>query len=203
MNSMAMVSPAMMTLTSVAMMVAMMLPSLTPTLWRHHRHLRAMRTPRAGQGTALVAAGYASVWTVIGLVLFAMSAEPPFAPWATGAVVLVGGMVQRSRWKAERLLRCRDACVTHVALSSSVMTAWSVGCRLGIDCGLSCAAPMAVLFVGGLMDARMMLVITAAITAERVAPAGARISRMTGALALIAGLIRCMRAIGVTMSGTA
>ena len=53
---------------------------------------------------------------------------------------------------------------------------------------------MAVLFVGGLMDARTMLVITVAITAERVAPAGVRIARLTGTLALVVGLAVCARA---------
>lgn len=203
MSSMSMMSPAMTALTTVAMMVAMMLPSLAPTLWRYHRHLRAVRLPRAGQRTTLFAVGYASVWTTIGVALFAMSAElspmglasptdPPFAPWA-GAVVLCVGALQRSRWKEKQLLRCRQACVTARAIPTNVMMAWRDGCRLGVDCGLSCAAPMAVLFIAGLMDARMMLVITAAITAERVSPAGARIARLTGALALVAGLVMCVR----------
>jgi len=51
------------------------------------------------------------------------------------------------------------------------------------------------------MNARMMLVITAAITVERVTPSGARVARFTGALALIAGLVVCVRAIEVAMSG--
>ena len=209
MSSMPMMPLAMTALMTVAMMIAMMLPSIAPTLWRYHRHLCAIRMPRAGQRTTLFAVGYAGVWTTIGLALFAMSAElspmgmdPPFAPWA-GAVVLCVGALQRSRWKAERLLRCGHACVTARAVPRNVMTAWRDGCRLGVDCGLSCAAPMAVLLVTGLMDARMMVVITAAITAERVAPAGARIARLTGAVALVAGLVMCVRAIEVTMSGAA
>jgi predicted metal-binding membrane protein len=193
MSSMAMVSPVTSALMSVAMMVAMMLPSVAPTLWRHHRDLRAMRAPQANQRTALLAAGYASVWTIIGLALFKMSAEASFTPWAAGMVVLFGGVVQRSRWKAERLRRCRETCVTDAAGARSVMTAWRDGCRLGIECGLSCAAPLAILFVAGLMDARAMFVITAAITAERVVPAGVRVARMTGALAVIAGLVMCVR----------
>jgi hypothetical protein len=44
------------------------------------------------------------------------------------------------------------------------------------------------------MDAPMMLVITAAISAERVTPSGERIARLTGAVALIVGLIMCVRA---------
>ena len=74
-----MMSPAMTALMTVAMMVAMMLPSIAPTLWRYHRHLRAMRMQRAGQRTTLFAAGYAGVWTTIGLALFAMGWEIVFS----------------------------------------------------------------------------------------------------------------------------
>ena len=199
-----MTSPAMTALMTVAMMVAMMLPSFAPTIWRYHRHLRAARMPRASQRTTLFAAGYATVWSAIGLALFAMSvdwspmataspADSPFAPWA-GAIIVSVGVLQRSRWKARLLLRCREACVTAGPIPTNVMTAWRDGGRLGVTCGLSCAAPMAVLLVAGLMDARMMAVVTAAITAERVVPAGTRIARLTGALALVAGFVMCARA---------
>src|SRR4051812_10700094 len=116
-----MTSQSMMTLMTVAMMVAMMLPSLAPTLWRYHRHLRAMRLPRAAEQTTLFAAGYASVWTMIGLALFALTAtldpmgmvmaspaDAPFVPSALGAVLVCAGVLQRSRWKARQLLRCRE-----------------------------------------------------------------------------------------------
>ena len=200
-----MMSPAATALMTVAMMVAMMLPSVAPTLWHHHRHLRAARTPHAAQRTALFAVGYASVWAMICLALFAMSVElspmrmasstaPPLAPW-TGAVVLCAGVLQCSRWKARQLLRCRHTCVTADAIRDHVVTAWREGSRLGIDCSLSCAAPMAMLFVAGLMDIRMMAVITAAITAERVAPGGVRIARATGTLAVAAGLVMYIRGV--------
>jgi predicted metal-binding membrane protein len=203
MISMSMMSPVM----TASMMVAMMLPSITPTLWRHHRHLRATRTLRARQRTALFALGYASVWTTIGLALCAMNAElsrvgvssamnAPFAPSIVGAVIVCAGVLQCSRWKAKQLLRCRQACTAPSAIRKNVMSAFGDGCRLGLDCGLSCAAPMAVLFVAGLMDARMMVVITAAITAERIVPSGARVARLTGAIALIAGLVMGVRLIG-------
>jgi predicted metal-binding membrane protein len=206
MSSTSMMSPVM----TASMMVAMMLPSITPTLWRHRRHLRATRTLRAGRRTTLFALGYASVWTTIGLALSALSAElsrtrvgspmnAPFAPSIIGAVILCAGILQRSRWKEKQLLRCRQACAAPSTVSKSVMSALGDGSRLGLDCGLSCAAPMAVLFVTGIMDARMMLVITAAITAERVGPSGARIARLTGALAMIAGSVMCVRAIGPSM----
>ncbi|HEY5063156.1 MAG TPA: DUF2182 domain-containing protein [Gemmatimonadaceae bacterium] len=201
---MPMMSPATSALMTVAMMVAMMLPSLAPSLWRYHRRLRVARVPRAGQRTTLFAMGYAGVWTTIGLGLFVMSAElfpkgiasatdSPIARWA-GAVVLCAGVLQRSRWKAKRLLRCREADVPARAAPRNVTAALREGCRLGVDCGLSCAGPMVVLLVAGLMDTRTMMVITAAITGERVAPGGARIARVTGAVALAAGVVMCLRA---------
>jgi len=203
-------SPAMMALEMVAMMVAMMLPSLASAAWGVHRRLRAMRVSRAAQRTALLSIGYTSVWSVIGLALFvsdmAMSptrmaspAASRLAPWTIGAVMVCAGLVQRSRWKANQLLRCRREGAAVRAIGGSVMMALIDGYRLGAACALSCAAPMAVLIAAGLMDTRMMLVITAAISAERVAPAGARIARFTGAIALVAGLATCLRAINASM----
>jgi predicted metal-binding membrane protein len=168
-------------LMTVAMMVAMMLPSIVPTVWRYHRRLRAMRTPRARRRTTVFVAGYASVWTAISLALFAMSTVVSATPFVAGVVLLCAGALQRSRWKANQLVRCRTVCVS--------TRSWRDGWQLGVDCGLSCSAPMAVLFVSGLMDARMMVAIAAAITAERVAPVGQLVARATGALALIAGFV--------------
>jgi predicted metal-binding membrane protein len=46
--------------------------------------------------------------------------------------------------------------------------------RFGLHCGLSCANLTAILLVAGVMDLRAMTVVTAAITAERLAPTGER-----------------------------
>ena len=198
-----MMFPATAALMTAAMMVAMMLPSLAAALWCYHRDLRTMRTPHARGRTMLFAAGYAAVWGTVGLVLFAMrpasslgsEAWPhaPFVSLATGMVVLCAGALQRSRWKTRQLARCRQSCVPAL-VSTRVAAAWCDGCRLGVDCTLSCAAPMAVLLVAGLMNAPVMMVVTAAITAERVAPAGSRIARLTGALALVVGAVMCATA---------
>ena len=186
-------------LTTIAMMVAMMLPSIAPTVRRHHRRLRSLRVCRAGSRTTLFFAGYAAVWAAIGLAMFAMNVglsttamssptDPHVRMWAAG-VVLGGGLLQRSRWKARRLRRCAQACVDAAPCAGSFAAAWRGGRRLGIDCGLSCVPPMAVLLVSGVMDLRMMALTTAAITAERVAPAGERIARLTGTVAVLAGLV--------------
>ncbi|HKN64646.1 MAG TPA: DUF2182 domain-containing protein, partial [Gemmatimonadaceae bacterium] len=70
------------------------------------------------------------------------------------------------------------------------------GCRFGLRCTSSCAAFMMVLLVAGLMNTTIMLLVTAAITAERLVPAGARIARVTGALTIVVGAIICLGAGG-------
>src|SRR6516225_6586428 len=54
----------------VVMMVAMMLPCLIPTLWRHRQAVVTKGETRPGWLTALVGVGYFFVWTVFGIVIF-------------------------------------------------------------------------------------------------------------------------------------
>src|SRR3982751_6022495 len=49
------------------MMVAMMLPSLVPVLWRYHQAVGPTGEAHRGWLTALVGAGYFFVWTVFGM----------------------------------------------------------------------------------------------------------------------------------------
>ena len=203
MNAMPMMHPAVAAPMSAAMMVAMMLPSLAAGLWHYRRHLGALQTSYADARTTLYAAGYAAVWSVVGLLLFATSKLSPSAPalsptansLVVGAVILSSGAVQRSRWKARQLALCRTACVS-ARVRTSVMTAWSDGCRFGLRCTSSCIAPMTLLLVTGLMNITIMLLVTAAITAERLMPGGARIARLTGTVTIVAGAIICLQAGG-------
>jgi len=51
----------------VVMMVAMMLPSLVPMLWRYRQAVGRTGETRLGWLTALVGVGYFLVWTVFGM----------------------------------------------------------------------------------------------------------------------------------------
>src|SRR6516225_2166287 len=51
----------------VVMMVAMMLPSLVPTLWRYRQTVDRTGEKPLGQLTALVGVGYFSIWTIVGI----------------------------------------------------------------------------------------------------------------------------------------
>ena len=189
----------------VVMMVAMMLPSLVPMLWRYRQAVGRTGETRLGRLTALVGAGYFFVWTVLGMAAFPLGValaaiemqQPALAravPIAVGVVVLLAGSLQLTAWKARRLACCRQAPGRCRALSADVGTAWRHGLRLGLHCSYCCAGPTAILLVIGVMDLRAMAVVTAVITAERLAPAGERVARVIGLLVVGAGLILIARA---------
>jgi predicted metal-binding membrane protein len=54
----------------VVMMVAMMLPSLVPMLWRYRQAVGRTDKTRLGRLTALVGVGYFFVWTALGMATF-------------------------------------------------------------------------------------------------------------------------------------
>ncbi len=174
------------------MMVAMMLPALLPEL----------RNYRPGMAV-LMAAGYFLVWTVLGLLVFALGAAltqillqmntvARAAPALSGLVVLLAGAFQFTAWKARHLACCRK---NPVSLPAQAITAWRKGVRLGLHCVCSCAGLTATLLVVGVMDLRVMALVTAAITAERLAADGRRVARATGSVAVAAGLLLMARAV--------
>ena len=192
----------------VVMMVAMMLPSLVPMLRRYRAWVGRPGEARLGLLTALVGAGYFFVWAGLGAVVFpvgvALAAaemdQPALArvvPITAGVVVLVAGSLQFTAWKARHLACCREAPGCSRALPADAGTAWRLGLRLGLRCCSCCSGLTAILLVIGVMDLRAMAVVTAAITAERLAPAGERVALATGTAFVGAGLLLIARAAGL------
>jgi predicted metal-binding membrane protein len=188
----------------VPMMVAMMLPSLVPMLRRYRQAIGGTGATNVVRLTTLVGAGYYLVWTVLGLIAFPLGAalaaiemrQPAVAraaPIAAGAIVLVAGVVQYTRWKARHLAFCREAPRRGRTLPADAGAAWRHGLRLGLHCSYSCAGLTAIVLVLGVMDLRVMVVVTAAITAERLAPAGVRVARAIGVVVIAAGLFLLVR----------
>ncbi|MGC2042174.1 MAG: DUF2182 domain-containing protein, partial [Paraburkholderia caledonica] len=58
----------------VVMMIAMMLPSLAPVLWRYDEALRRAGHARAALMTLLAGVGYFAVWAALGTALFVFGA---------------------------------------------------------------------------------------------------------------------------------
>jgi predicted metal-binding membrane protein len=193
----------------VVMMVAMMLPSLVPTLWRYRQAVGRAGETRLARPTALVGVGYFSVWTVFGMAAFPLGIavaavemqQPTLAravPIAIGGVVLIAGALQFTAWKARHLACCRAAPGRGGTLPADAGTAWRHGVRLGLHCSYCCGGLMAILLVIGVMDLPAMAVVGAAITLERLAPAGERVARAIGAVVVGAGLFLIARAAGLS-----
>jgi predicted metal-binding membrane protein len=190
------------------MMVAMMLPSLVPMLWRYRQAVGRRGETRLGRLTVLVGVGYYFVWTVFGMVAFALGvalaelemqlpALSRAVPIAVGGVVLIAGALQFSAWKTYHLACCREASACGRTLPADAGTAWRHGLRLGLHCSYCCAGLTAILLVIGIMDLRAMAALTAANTLERLAPAGKHVARAVGVVVVGAGGFLIARAIGL------
>jgi predicted metal-binding membrane protein len=188
----------------IVMMVAMMTPALVPGLVRYRRCVPARGVAGRGGLTALVGAGYFFVWTLVGGAAYLLGvaiagaelvwpALTRFVPLLSGVALLLAGCVQLTAWKRRHLARCR-ACAPPPAAD-----AWNAsrhGLRLGVNCALCCAGFMTVLLVTGMMNLVTIVVVAAAITVERLAPAPARTARAFGAAILVVGAVATIRGLG-------
>jgi predicted metal-binding membrane protein len=187
------------------MMAAMMTPSLVPMLVGYRRAVGERGGRRLGRLTAVVGAGYFAVWIALGVAVYPLGValaevemrQPALSrlvPIAAGAIVLLAGALQLTGWKARQLSCCRDAPGSGRAIAAHTAAAWRHGLRLGLHCAACCGGLMAILLVTGVMDLRAMVVVTAAITVERLATAGTRMARAVGVVAVAAGLLLLARA---------
>jgi predicted metal-binding membrane protein len=147
-----------------------------------------------------VGVAYFFVWTVFGMAAFPLGIalatiemqQPALAravPIAVGVVVVIAGALQFGAWKARHLACCRESPRRGRTLSADAGTALPHGLRLGLDCTQCCAGLIAMLLVIGVIDLRAMAVVAAAITIERLTPAGERVARATGVVFVGAGVV--------------
>ena len=183
----------------VVMMVAMMLPSLVPMLWRYRDAVVTTKAIRLAPLTAIVGLAYFFVWTLFGMLAFSLGAaltmlemqEPALAravPISVSVVVVGAGAFQFTKWKARHLACCREMSGGGCTLPADTGTAWRHGLRLGLQCICCCVGLMVILLVVGVMDLRAMAVVTVAMTIERLAPVGVRVARVIGAVIIVSGL---------------
>jgi predicted metal-binding membrane protein len=177
------------------MMVAMMFPTIAPIVLLHRMVVR-----RRGQGagpTLAFAGGYLGVWTAVGLVpltvllLFrAVAHDAAWAPRAGGAVLVVAGLYQFSRWKDT----CQRACRTPLTFLAThdFGSGWRGALRTGAAHGLFCLgccwALMAVLFVVGLMNLVWMAAIAVVFLAEKHLRHGRALAMVVGASVTLVGV---------------
>jgi predicted metal-binding membrane protein len=187
------------------MMIAMMTPSAAPIVLLYGRVLR-QQAPRqqAAQPQPtfappiILVAGYLAAWLAFSIA--AASLQFALVRWglitsmtlrsgsrALSAAVLLGaGIYQLAPMKRTCLRHCRgpvDFLVRH--WRPGRLGAFVMGVRHGTWCVGCCWMLMALLFVGGVMNLAWITLLTLLIAAEKLAPAGAWVSRLAGVALIV------------------
>lgn len=182
----------------IAMMVAMMFPTIAPFVLAHR-----MVAKKRGEGefpTVAFVLGYLAVWSLIGVVpligflafrdLSADAADSRWLPTLAGAILVVGGGYQFTRWKAVCLKHCRTPLsflMTH-DFGGGARSAFKAGLNHGAYCFGCCWALMAVLVVVGLMNLIWMAGIAIVFLLEKNWKHGVALTKIVGAGLLGLGL---------------
>ncbi len=175
----------------VAMMVAMMFPTIAPFVLAHR-----MVVKRRGGGelpTVTFVGGYLIVWSLIGVVpligflafrdLSADAADSRWLPTLAGAILVAAGTYQFTKWKALCLRHCRSPMsflMTH-DFGGGARSAFKAGVNHGAYCLGCCWALMAVLVVVGLMNLVWMAGIAIVFLAEKNWKHGVTLTKVVGA----------------------
>lgn len=183
------------------MMVAMMLPSVSPTVLLYSALLRrgsdADRVPlisgvflagylAAWAGFSLVAASIQWALEKVGVVSATMMTLTGTVP---GAIVLIlAGLFQFSALKQACLDHCRSpaAFITQRSRPGAI-GAFTMGLEHGIYCLGCCWFLMALLFVGGIMNLYWIVGLATFVAVEKLTPFGDRIAKLAGGGLIIWG----------------
>ena len=182
----------------VAMMVAMMFPTVAPIVLAHR-----MVVQRRGEGNSPTVAfvfGYILVWSLIGVIpligflafrnLSADAADSRWLPSLAGGILIVAGAYQFTRWKSVCMKACRSP------MTFLMTHNWGGGSRSAFRAGLShgayclgcCWALMAVLVVVGLMNLVWMAGIALIFLAEKNWKHAVGLTKIVGAGLIALGL---------------
>jgi predicted metal-binding membrane protein len=185
----------------VIMMAAMMVPSAAPVILIFaavNRKRREQERPFVPTGVFLL--GYLVVWggfsavvTLLQWRLHETALLTPMmasaSPLLSGATLMAAGIFQFTPLKHVCLQHCRSPL-------GFLLTNWRddfrgvfrMGLQHGTYCLGCCWLLMALLFVVGVMNLVWLAVLTVFVLLEKIAPAGLRLSRVTGLLLIGGGL---------------
>jgi predicted metal-binding membrane protein len=157
-----------------SMMVAMMFPTVAPIVLLHRLVIR--RRGGGAMPTVAFITGYLVVWVTVGflplgalLAFRHVSDATSWVPRLGGAVLIVAGAYQFTRWKATCLRACQTP-LTFLAthdFGDGLFGTLRVGISHGAYCLGCCWALMTVLFVVGLMNLAWMAVIAVIFLTEK------------------------------------
>ena len=188
----------------VAMMTAMMFPSISPMV-RTYALIQRQRRPGRGLGEPTVAisaflGGYLLSWTLFGLGVYVAFdllrgleiqafSWGQGGPYLAGAVILTAACYQLTPQKDACLSRCRSPFdfLTERWRDGAAGALW-LGLEHGGWCVGCCWALMAALFALGVMSIAWMVLVAALIAAEKLLPWKAGAKRGIAALLVVLGL---------------
>jgi predicted metal-binding membrane protein len=173
----------------VVMMAAMMLPSATPLVFEFARHAEGRRGWQAA--SAVLGLTYLSVWLAFGIVGYALY-NAVGMPWPdqgliVGAALVIAGLYALTPVKRASEARCHELCALHGPLPFNLMrSAVIAGTRYGLSC-LGCSAGvMSVMVLIGMSNLVWMIVFTAVVLADKLAPAPTLPRRLALSVAMVA-----------------
>ncbi|HEU4682275.1 MAG TPA: DUF2182 domain-containing protein [Gemmatimonadales bacterium] len=179
----------------IVMMIAMMIPSVTPVILlfagvsRRRRVQGVLATPvwvfalgylLAWTGYAILAALTQSALHSAALLSPAMASA---SPMLGGGILILTGLYQWLPVKAACLAHCRSPLgFFSTEWREGVSGALLMGFRHGSYCVGCCWALMALLFVAGVMNLLWVVAIAGFVLIEKVAPKGRQLGRIAGVL---------------------
>ncbi|WP_375737645.1 DUF2182 domain-containing protein [Pseudomonas boanensis] len=184
------------------MMVGMMVPSATPMFLLYQQTIRKrLPTDQRNLALLLFCSAYLLVWSGFSLLATLLQ-------WLLDQQALLSmNMRSQSQWLATAFLLCaglyqfvpaKRACLRHCQSPLQFLLgywrpgpsgAWHMGLAHGLYCLGCCWALMGVLFVVGLMNLLWVALIGAYVLLEKYLPAGGWLSRMSGLLLVLWGLL--------------
>ena len=177
------------------MMLAMMLPSAAPAILT----FAALRRKFAARGApvaplAVFASGYSMIWTgfSVAAVIIHLALNPLVSMSMMmaitsrtigGGLLIAAGLYQMSPLKAACLRKCQTPLLF---LAHNWQNGNGGAFRMGLSHGLYCLGCcwvlMGLLFYGGVMELRWIVGLAIYVAAEKLLPAGNKLSRLTGLL---------------------
>lgn len=173
------------------MMMAMMLPSAAPAILTYGA---VARRQSAAAPLWLFAAGYAVIWSIFSALAAALqlwaASHLPFSMMmaltsslAGGVLLLAAGLYQLTPFKSACLRKCQSP-LMYLGMNwqPGRLGALRMGVSHGLYCFGCCWVLMGLLFYGGVMELRWIIGLALYVAAEKLIPAGSRLSHATGLL---------------------
>ena len=181
----------------VVMMVAMMFPSIWPTVALYSRMTRS-RTPFA---PLVFTSGYLLTWTAVGLVAFEISnvganllgdelSWHRAGRWVAGGTVAAAALYELTPLKDVCLAKCRSPLGFLLgSWRGGLSGALHMGTKHGAWCIGCCWALFAALFALGVMSIAWMAFVAALIAAEKTLPWGRSVTYGTAAILFVLAVL--------------